>query len=141
MKLPPPTSGVPSKTCWMGPIGTAGGVFGAWSGRTNTSTTPFVSPGTRPAAPDSNATSAPSPESEPGGVNGVIAVGPSCAPDAVTLTLVVVPATRSRANQSPPPLVSLLTRLAALDQNRTWLPSADIAPSPVDIRGPLGSWP
>src|SRR2546422_463512 len=82
---------------------------------------PFVSPATRLFANEVNATNRPSAE-----IDGGKLVSLPCVPCEATLTRLVLPALRSRANTSLAPFVSPPTRLLALDRNATNRPSAEI---------------
>ena len=90
--------------------------------RTNTSTTPLVSPGTRLVAPDWKATKRPSAL-----IAGNPLVSLPSSPALETLTRSVVPACRSRTNTSKCPVVSPGTRLVAADMKAMKRPSALIA--------------
>jgi hypothetical protein len=102
-------------------------VVGFCRSRTNTSAPlPLPSPVTRSLAKEQNATTLPSPVID--GLPQNASLGPLASPPVVsTLTLVVVPALRSRTNMSESPLPSIGTRSPAAEKNTTREPSASIA--------------
>src|SRR6266516_4102455 len=87
--------------------------------RTNTSSNPFVSPGTRFVAREVNATKRPSALTD-----GSRLKPSACLPLLLTLTRSVSPLARSRTKTSIAALVSPPTRLAAIESKATTSPSA-----------------
>ena len=93
-----------------------------WRSRTNTSSLPLVSPGTRLLASELKATKRPSAE-----IAGSKLSPLPWTPPGPRLTRWVVPVWRSRTNTSSTPLVSPGTRLVASESKATKRPSAEIA--------------
>src|SRR6266550_2456689 len=86
--------------------------------RTNTSSNPLVSPGTRFVAPEVNATKRPSALTD-----GSRLKPSACLPLLLTLTRSVLPLARSRTKTSIAALVSPPTRLVAIESKATTSPS------------------
>ena len=98
-------------------------VRASWRSRTKPSMRPFVSPGTRSEAEESNVTNRPSALSETSPIEAPFAAPPV----ADALTSSVVPAHRSRTKTSSSPLVSPGTRLGASERKATNRPFPLIA--------------